>query len=69
LQVANIQHHHLNDSFFLFPCLFLQNFGIGGKFYSSTKNPSSLSLVATYLSFTLMAFMFDMFIMTMMMCC
>jgi hypothetical protein len=56
-------------SSFFHVCLFLQNFGIGGRFYSSAKNPFGLSLVATYLSFTLMAFMFDVFIMMMMMCC
>jgi hypothetical protein len=68
LQAASIQHHRLDDSFFLSPCLFVSSeFWYWRRISFFCKKPSGLSLAAIYLSLTLMAFMLDVLLMMMMM--
>jgi hypothetical protein len=71
LQAASIQHHRLDDSFFLsfsmFVCFFRIMVWEGISFFC--KKPSGLSLAAIYPSLTLMAFMLDVLLMMMMMMC
>jgi hypothetical protein len=70
LQAASIQHHRLDGSFFLSPCLFVSSeFWYWRRISFFCEKPSGLSLAAIYLSLTLMAFMLDVLLMMMMMMC